>query len=94
MKTTFKTGDTVELISGDEKGKKGKVLKIDRQKGRVVVEGLSMLSHYNRKSEKNPKGGITQREGSMHISNVKLVGGSTEKKESKKDEKKTKTAKK
>lgn len=88
MKVAFKTGDTVKLLSGDERGKEGKVLKIDRKKRLVLVEGIAMQSHYTRKSEKNPKGGITQREGFIHLSKVQKVGGHSEKKADKKEEKK------
>ncbi len=70
MKTAFKTGDEVVVLSGDHKGKKGKLLKVDRRNDRVLVEGLNMLSHYTRKSDKNPHGGIQKKEGFIHISNV------------------------
>ena len=93
MKNAFKTGDMVTLLSGNERGKQGKVLKIDRKKGWALVEGLNMQSHYTRKSEKDPKGGIVKREGMLHICKLKLAAAATEgKPEAKKDAKKAKQA--
>ena len=68
----IKKGDTVKIIAGKEKGKSGKVLNILREKNRVVVEKINMLKKHQR-SDARGKGGIVEREGSIHVSNVMLV---------------------
>jgi large subunit ribosomal protein L24 len=65
-------GDLVVVIAGKEKGKTGKVLRILTKKDRVVVEGLMMVKKHTKPSQKSPQGGIIDREGSIHISNVAL----------------------
>ena len=66
-----KKGDQVTVISGKEKGKSGKIIHVMTDKQRVVVEGLQMIKKHTRKSQQNPNGAIVEREGSIHISNVK-----------------------
>ena len=66
-----KKGDDVVVLAGKEKGKSGKVIAVLSKKSRVVVEGLQMIKKHTRKSQQNPNGAIVEREGSMHISNVK-----------------------
>jgi large subunit ribosomal protein L24 len=66
-----KKGDQVTVISGKEKGKSGKIIAVLTEKQRVVVEGLQMIKKHTRKSQQNPNGAIIEREGSIHISNVK-----------------------
>ena len=73
IKYKIKKGDTVEVISGEENGKRGKVLSIDRKNGRVFVEKLNMIKKTMPKTQENQKGGIVEREASIHISNVMLV---------------------
>ena len=80
-----KKGDNVEVISGNFKGSSGKVLEVRRGKQQVLVEGVRIIKKHLRKSQDNPQGKIAEREGPIHISNVKLL--ETEKKA----EKKTKT---
>ena len=63
-------GDMVVVISGSFKGKRGKVLRVDGQ--RVVIEKVAMIKRHTRPSQKNPQGGIVDKEGSIHISNVLL----------------------
>jgi len=65
-------GDTVAVIGGKEKGKRGKVLRILNKKDRVVVERLMMVKRHTKPSQKQPNGGIIEKEGSIHISNVAL----------------------
>jgi large subunit ribosomal protein L24 len=65
-------GDIVVVIAGKEKGKTGKVLRILTKKDRVVVEGLMKVKRHTKPSQKNPQGGIVEKEGSIHISNVAL----------------------
>ena len=69
----IKVGDTVKVIAGDDKGSSGKVLKVIRSKNRVIVEGVAMVKKHNKPNSNNPKGGITEKESSIHISNVSLT---------------------
>jgi large subunit ribosomal protein L24 len=66
-----KKGDQVTVISGKEKGKSGKIIAVLTKKSRVVIEGLQMVKKHVKKSQQNPNGAIIDREGSIHISNVK-----------------------
>jgi len=72
-KAHVKRGDEVEVVSGSERGKKGKVLQVLLKKQRVIVEGLHMISKASRPNQNNQKGGIEQREGTVHISNLRVV---------------------
>jgi len=65
------------VIAGNDKGKKGKVLEILRDKDRVVIEGVNMITKHVKPSADNPEGGIQKTEAGIHISNVKLVDPST-----------------
>jgi large subunit ribosomal protein L24 len=66
-----KKGDQVVVLAGKEKGKSGKIIHVMTDKQRVVVEGLQMIKKHTKKSQQNPNGAIVEREGSIHISNVK-----------------------
>ena len=66
-----KKGDQVTVIAGKEKGKSGKIIAVLTEKQRVIVEGLQMIKRHTRKNQQNPNGAIVEREGSIHISNVK-----------------------
>ncbi|MEM1058321.1 MAG: 50S ribosomal protein L24 [Verrucomicrobiota bacterium] len=68
-----KKGDEVLVISGVHKGKSGKVLEMVRKKNRVIVEGVNLIKKAMRKTQDNPTGGIQEREGTLHLSNVKRV---------------------
>ena len=72
-------GDTVVVVAGKERGKKGKVLRVIPEKGRVVVERLNLIKKHQRPTQKVRQGGIIEREGSIHLSNVMLVDPSSEK---------------
>lgn len=65
-----KKGDTVVVIAGKDKGKKGLVLNVDTKKNRVLVEGINVVTKHNKPSQANPQGGITTKEAPIHISNV------------------------
>ena len=65
-----KKGDDVVVISGAEKGKRGKIIAVQTGKSRVIVEGVKMIKKHTRKSQQNPQGAIIEREGTVHISNV------------------------
>ena len=70
QKCHIKKGDQVVIISGTERGKRGRVLEVLRGKQRVIVEGAKMIKRHTRKSQQHPQGAIIEREGSVHISNV------------------------
>ena len=72
QKFHVKRGDQVVVLAGSQKGKSGKILEILPAKQRARVEGLAMIKKHEKKSEKNPQGAITEREGSIHISNLML----------------------
>ena len=72
-KFNIKKNDTVVVLTGEDKGKTGKVLKVDREKERVLVEGINMVSKSQKPSAKNPQGGIVKQEATIHISNVSLI---------------------
>ena len=66
-----KKGDTVLVLSGADKGKTGRVLRVVPDKDRVVIEGVNMIKKHSRPTQRNPKGGIVEKEAPIHISNVK-----------------------
>ncbi len=68
-----KKGDQVQVITGNHSGSVGKVLAVLPKKERVLIEGVRMIKKHTRKSQDNPQGAIVEREGPIHISNVKLV---------------------
>ena len=72
QKFHIKRGDTVVVLAGSQKGKSGKVIELLPAKQRARVEGIGMIKRHEKKSEKNPQGAITEREGSIHISNLML----------------------
>jgi large subunit ribosomal protein L24 len=74
-KIRIKKDDLVEVIAGKDAGKRGKVLQVLRDRGRVVVQGVSFIKRHTRPNpQKNIKGGIAEREAAIHVSNVMLVG--------------------
>jgi len=86
-----KKGDQVEVISGNFRGSSGRILAVFPGKQRVLVEGVRIIKKHLRKSQDNPSGKIAEREGPIHISNVKLI--EREKKTEKKAAKKSKKEK-
>jgi large subunit ribosomal protein L24 len=72
----IKKGDTVMVIAGNSKGQQGKVLVIDTDKGRAIVEGVNLISKHTKPNAENPKGGIVKKEASINASNLKIVDGS------------------
>ena len=73
MKTKLKKNDTVRVIAGKDKGKTGRLLRIDREKGRVLVEGINMVKKAQRRRNQNESGGIIEIEAPIDISNVMFV---------------------
>ncbi len=84
----IKVGDNVRVITGSNKGKEGKVLKVLRNENRVLVDGVNIIKKHVKPTRTNESGGILEVEAPIHISNVKLVT-----KETKKEVKETKKAK-
>ena len=71
----IKKGDNVKVIAGASNGKEGKVISVDPKKGKVLVEGVNVVSKHSKPSVGNPNGGIIQKEAPIDASNVMLVFG-------------------
>ena len=69
----IKKGDTVQVTTGNDAGKTGRVIKVYLDKDRVVVEGVNIVKKHARPTQDNPQGGIIEKESSIHISNIMLV---------------------
>lgn len=72
-KLKIKKGDTVKVIAGDDKGKQGRVLSVNKETLRAIVEGINMATKHTKPTAKNTKGGIVHQEASVHISNLMMV---------------------
>ncbi len=72
-KLKIKTGDTVRIVAGDHKGTEGKVMRVNIEKNKAIVEGANMVSKHEKPSAKNPQGGIVKKEAPIHISNLSLI---------------------
>jgi large subunit ribosomal protein L24 len=76
MRIRLRKGDLVEVIAGKDAGKRGKILKVVRDKNRVVVQGIGFVKKHTRPNpQRNIKGGIAEREAPIHVSNVMIVSG-------------------
>jgi large subunit ribosomal protein L24 len=76
-KLHVKKGDTVMVITGESKGQKGRVLEVNREKNRALVEGVNLVSKHTKPNAKSPQGGIIKKEAPIHISNLMLVDPAT-----------------
>ncbi len=76
-KLHIKKGDTVIVITGESKGQKGRVLEVDREKNKAIVEGVNMVARHTKPNAKSPQGGIIKKEAYVHISNLMLVDPTT-----------------
>ena len=76
-KTYIKKGDDVYVLAGEDKGKTGRVLEVLREKGRVIVEGVNIVTKATKPSAKYPQGGLIKKEAPIAISNVNLVDPKT-----------------
>jgi len=96
IKLHVKKGDNVEVICGNFRGSSGKILEVFPQKQRVLIEGVRIIKRHLRKSQDNPQGKIAEREGPIHISNVRLLerGAKASKKKPEPKAKKEKKSKK
>jgi len=72
-KLKIKKGDQVMVITGESKGQKGRVLEVNREKERVLVEGINMVSKHTKPNAKAPQGGILKKEAPVHISNLMVI---------------------
>ena len=73
QKLHIKVGDTVRIITGEAKGQEGKILSIDRKKMRAIVEGVNIVKRHTKPSAADPQGGIVEKEGTIHVSNLMIV---------------------
>lgn len=72
-KLHIKKGDTVIVVSGESKGQKGRVLEVDREKERAIVEGVNLVQKHTKPNAKAPQGGILKKEAPIHVSNLMLI---------------------
>ncbi|MDX9725437.1 MAG: 50S ribosomal protein L24 [Bacteroidales bacterium] len=72
-KIHIRKGDTVIVVTGESKGQKGRVLEVDRDKERAIVEGVNTVSKHTKPNAKSPQGGIIKKEAPIHISNLMIV---------------------
>lgn len=77
MKTHIKKDDTVQVLSGEARGTKGRVIQVDRKNNRALVEGVNIVSRHTKPTAANPQGGIVKKEAPIHISNLLVVDPST-----------------
>ena len=73
VKLHIKKGDTVQVIAGDNKGKQGKVLKVEVSKQRAIVEGVNLCKKATKPNAQNPQGGIIEKEAPIHVSNLMVL---------------------
>lgn len=69
----IRKNDMVVVIAGNARGKTGKVLKVYPERERIIVEGVNIIKRHSRPNQRNPQGGIVQREAPIHVSNVQLI---------------------
>ena len=75
VRIRIRKNDTVQVISGNDAGKRGKVLKVLREKGRVIVQGVNFIKRHTRPNpQRNIKGGVAEREAAIHVSNMVVAG--------------------
>jgi large subunit ribosomal protein L24 len=72
-KLKVRVGDIVRIVAGDLKGVEGKIMKVDFDKNKAIVEGANLVSKHEKPSAKNPQGGIVKKEALIHISNLSLI---------------------
>lgn len=72
-KLHVKKGDVVMVIAGDDKGKQGRILEVQIEKQRAIVEGVNLVSKHTKPNAKNPQGGIIKKEAPIHVSNLMLI---------------------
>lgn len=75
-KLNIRKGDTVMVITGDSRGQQGKVLRVDTDSSRAIVEGVNLVSKHTKPNAKSPQGGIVKKEAPVHLSNLMVVDNS------------------
>ncbi len=75
-KLHIKKGDNVKVVAGESKGQQGRVLSIEKDKNRAIVEGVNVVKKHTKPNAENPKGGIISKEAPVHISNLMVVDAS------------------
>jgi len=75
-KLHIRKGDTVMVIAGDSRGQQGKVLRIDTETYKAIVEGVNMVSKHTKPNAKSPQGGIVKKEAPVHLSNLQIIDNS------------------
>lgn len=73
MSLRIKKGDRVYILTGKDRGKEGKIIKVFPKKEKIIVEGINRVKRHTRPSQRNPQGGIIEKEAPIHISNAMLV---------------------
>ena len=76
-KTHIKKGDMVKVLAGDDRSKQGRVLEVDRDRLVAIVEGLNINKKHSKPTTANPQGGIVDKEGPIHLSNLMLIDAKT-----------------
>lgn len=76
-KLNIKKGDTVQVISGEDKGKEGRVLTVYPKQHRLLIEGVNVVKRHTKPDAQNPQGGINEKEAPVHVSNVQIVDPKT-----------------
>lgn len=76
-KTHIKKGDTVVVLAGEDRGRSGRVLSVDRTKDRAIVEGVNMVTKATKPSAQHPQGGLVKKEAPIHLSNLNLADPKT-----------------
>ena len=69
----IRKNDLVQVVAGNDRGKRGKVLKVFPEKSRIIVEGVNFILRHTKPTQQNQQGGIVKREGTIHVSNVMLI---------------------
>ena len=77
QKTHIKKGDMVKVLAGEDRAKQGRVLDVDRSHGTALVEGLRINKKHSKPTTATPQGGIVEKEGPIHISNLMLIDAKT-----------------
>jgi len=80
VKTRLRKGDQVRVIAGEAKGQRGRIMRVDRERGRAIVEGLNLVKRHLRKSPDRPQGGIVEIEAPIALSNLVRTEERAEKK--------------
>ncbi len=80
LKRQLKKNVMVKVLAGKERGKTGKVISIDKKRGKVLIEKLNLQKRHAKPTEQNRHGGIIEKEGAIHVSNVYVIEESAEKK--------------